>query len=248
MDFGECFVSVWAIVLISYDRYVLITKGLEYDKIQTFRKFIALSILIWMNIPRYVIAIVGYDLIVDSQIDYTMYCDSAVFHKIGYIVYDWVLSNLIPVSMIVYFNTRLYLDIKRRSRGMPRNIASIEPEETTGNTSASNNDQKPGGSRAPQRQGTTDIKKHRRAAITLALIVGVSSLCWFPYFTISFISLSFGVNSSARALIVSYYIFYSNSAINPLLYVATNPRIRDGMRKVIIIPFNLIAHLIPNMR
>ena len=242
MDFGECFVSVWAIVLISYDRYMLITKGLKYDQLQTFRKFIVLAAFTWMfNMFNFAIPVVGYDIIVETSIDYNVYCDSAVFHKSGFIIYDLIISCLIPVAMIAYFNIRLYRDIKRRSRGMPRNTASIEPEGSTGNTSAAtNNDQQSDNSGtidAPQRQGTTDIRKHRRAAIKLSLIVGVSSLCWLPYFIITILSITLGVNTSTRALIVSYYIFYSNSAINPLLYVATNPRIRNGMVKLIKMPF-----------
>ena len=47
MDFSECTISVWAVVLISYDRYLLVTKGLEYDKLQTLTKFLILSGLLW---------------------------------------------------------------------------------------------------------------------------------------------------------------------------------------------------------
>ena len=47
IDWATTTVSIGAIVLISYDRYVLVTKGLEYDKIQTQRKFYITSITLW---------------------------------------------------------------------------------------------------------------------------------------------------------------------------------------------------------
>ena len=48
LDWATGTIVVWAIVLISYDRYVLVTKGLEYDKIQTRRKFLTLSVALWV--------------------------------------------------------------------------------------------------------------------------------------------------------------------------------------------------------
>ena len=243
MDFSECTVSVWAVVLISYDRYLLVTKGLGYDKLQTYRKFIVLSVLLWVvSYLRYIFAYVGHDLIIGSTVDYTVYCDSDLLHKSSFIIYDMITSNVIPVILIAYYNATLYLNIRKRSRGLPRNWAAIEPENSVTTTSCTGVS---GGSGMSQLtinppifptvrpEGTADIRKHRRAAITLSLIVGISSLCWIPYFTITFLQVSFGVNFGTRALIASYYIFYSNSAVNPLLYVATNPRIRHGIVKIL---------------
>ncbi len=150
-----------------------------------------------------------------------------------------VTSNLIPVGLTAYFNTRLYLDIRKRSRGLPRNWASVEPETSVSNVdsnvTAAGGTAGTAGTNFPiiRREGTADIRKHRKAAITLALIVGVSSVCWIPYFTITFLRVTFGVTISTRTLIASYYIFYANSAVNPLLYVATNPRIRRGIAKIL---------------
>ena len=237
MDFSECTVSVWAVVLISYDRYLLVTKGLEYDKLQTLPKFLILSVLLWfISYSRYFFAFVGYNWFVPSTVDYSVHCDSDVLHKSSFIIYDMVSSNVIPIGLTAYFNARLYIDIRRRSRGLPRNWASVEPETSATNTDGTSN-AKDTASNYPnaviRREGTSDIRKHRKAAITLALIVGVSSLCWIPYFTITFLKISFGINISTRTLIASYYIFYANSAVNPLLYVATNPRIRNGMARIV---------------
>ena len=245
MDFSQCTVSVWAVVLISHDRYMLVTKGLEYDKLQTYRRFLILSSLLWViSYSRYVFAYVGYDIFVDSTVNYGLYCDSDVLHKSSFIIYDMLTSNVIPVMLIAYFNTKLYLDIRRRSRGLPRNWASVDPEPSVTGTTDTNSGVPAAVSTVAavvpptttfptvRREGTADIRKHVRAAVTLGLIVGVSSLCWIPYFTITFLQITFGVSIGTRALMVSYYIFYSNSAVNPLLYVATNPRIRNGIAKI----------------
>ncbi len=234
MDFTECYVSVYAIVLISYDRYVLVTKGIDYDKVQTIQKFIALVALTWVaNLLRYFISFVIYDYIVETDVDYNIYCDSSVLYKVSFTIYDMITSNLIPVALIIFFNTKVYVDIRRRSKGMPRN--QVEPEMSTTMESVTNNDESITRSEhlpTIRRQGTNDIRKHRRAAITLALIVGVSALCWVPYFTVIFSSVTFGIYMSPRAQIIATYIFYANSTVDPLLYVATNPRIRNGIIKL----------------
>ena len=251
MDYGGCCLSMWAIVLISYDRYILITKGLEYGKLQTLPKFMTLAACMWFfSLSNAVFSIVGSDLFVENTIDYSMYCDSAIFYTPGFVIYDVFVTFLIPVIMIIYFNTRLFTDIKKRSRGLPRSTASIEPSSTIGSASVNHSVQRQDEASTigaqKQRQGTTDIRKHRRGAITLALIVGVSSLCWLPYKANTILGSIFGVETSIRSLIISLYIFYSNSAINPLLYVATNPRIREGMIALIKIPFAAVAQLTQN--
>ena len=246
MDFGVCSVSIWAIVLISYDRFMLITTGLEYDKLQTYQKFVIFAGLSWIfSISQYVFTLVGYDIFVKSSIDYTVDCDSDFLYKAAFVIYDVVIVFFIPVAMIIYFNIKLFLEIKRRSRGMPRNTASIEPTSSTGSSTAQMADEA-STSHAPQRQGTTDIKKHRRAGIILALIVRVSSLCWLPCYTLTILSI-LGIHFSPRASVISFYIFYSNSAINPLLYVATNPRIREGIVKLIKVPYTIVAQLTQNI-
>ena len=239
MDFSECYVSVWAIVLISYDRFLLVTKGIEYDKFQSLRKCILLSVLLWLtNIARYTCAFVGYDLFVPTWVDYGSHCDGAVLYKKAHVIYDLLTSNIIPVVFIAYFSTILYVDIVKRSRGLPRNWAAVAPESATGDSVS---DPSTLNSQATSesaeilhlKQGTRNIYKHRRAAITLALIVGVSSICWIPYFTTIFLAVIFKVTMTPLTRIATCYVFYANSAINPLLYVATNPRIRKGIVKIL---------------
>ena len=338
MDFSACFESVWAVVLISYDRYLLVTKGLEYDKYQTRRTFAIFASLTWtISFLRYFWMFVGYDLFNENSINYSVTCDNQVFYILPYIVCDWLVTFFFPVVLTLYFNVKLYADIKRRSRGLPRNWASVTPaaaqvapaEDTHSSshtpsqeqphTSSSHNShqsdvsqlqllrnqekkeqlnhqqqtnhpqdnhqqsekqlsdkttqfnnnhkeqdlnmppsqdnvksakatpkvafslqnsrnqqQRPINNAAPKRprrEGTTDIRKHRRTAITLGLIVAVSASCWAPYYVYVFLNFAFKVQVGYRFLTITYYIWWGNSTLNPLLYVVTNPGIRNGIAK-----------------
>ncbi len=192
-DFSACFVSVWAIALISYDRFVLVTKGLEYDKYQTRRKFFILSSMTWIGcFIRYGVGFIGYDFWNESNVDYSATCDSPILYILPLIITDWILSIILPVVLITFSNTVVYVSIFKRSRNLPR--VNVVPEmstvtmsmsvETAENTAAGE------GTSAkavqPRREGTTDIRKLRRSALTLALIVGVSVTCWGPYYAYIF--------------------------------------------------------------
>ena len=320
VDFTACFESVWAVVLISYDRYLLVTTGLEYDKYQTRKTFARFAAITWsVSFLRYFWMFVGYDLFNEPSIDYTVTCDNRVFYMLPYIVCDWIVTFFIPVLLTLFFNVKLYADIKRRSRGLPRNWGTVTPganrviDAPTEDTHSSShtpsqasqeqpqtskksqihlftrrevtttdeqqvtefnnnaapsvpkdqilvapNEDDPNGPKhvsfiqqqnegnnnnqhqrpiplapkKPRREGTADIRKHRRTAITLGLIVTVSALCWAPYYVYVFLNFAFKVRVSYTFLTVSYYIWWGNSTLNPLLYVATNPGIRKGIASI----------------
>ena len=229
MDFSTCSVSVWAVVLISHDRYVLVTKGLKYGQFQTYRKCVITCLITWfVSYARYIGTFVVYDLVVATSTIHTSgYCNHEVLQKSPFIVYDLITSYAIPVIFNTYFNARLYGNIRKRSRGLPRNWAAVEPQEDINNRSEVTAANPP-----IRRDGTNDFHKHRRAAITLGLLVGVSSLCWVPYYTIVFLEIIADVPISNTVYTTAQYVFFGNSAINPLLYVATNPRIRNSMVKM----------------
>ena len=239
MDFSECTVSVWAIVLISYDRFLLVTKGLEYAKYQTLRKFLILSALLWsISYIRYFFSYVVYDWIVGSTVNYDCECRSDLLSNQKFLIYDVLTSNTIPIIFIVYFNASLYINIRKRSLQNKRRPSSAEVTSTsrpisTISLALTSGGGENGSSDLPKTHLRLNLQRHRKAALTLAVLVIVACLCWIPYFTVSLLGVTSYVTISTRAFIISYYIFYANSAINPLLYVATNPRIRKGVFEIL---------------
>lgn len=262
MDFTACSVSVWTVVLISYDRYMLVTKGLEYDKYQTKLKFLILAGITWaVSAFRNAFAYCGYDVWNETTVDYDIVCDSPLLQNVGYMLYECTISFFIPVTLTMFFNMRLYMNIRRRSQVLPgsngprppttlKRPAStilVEPARTStmygsepGQMSTVGTGSDESGSStalsrpsASRREGTMDIKKHRRAAVTLALIVGVSTTCWAIYFSITIVNVVFQKDIGSTASVAGYYVYYANSAINPLLYVAVNPNIRRGIARIL---------------
>ncbi len=240
LDWTSSVMSVWAIVLISYDRFVLVTKGLEYDKIQTRRKFLWLTGTLWsIYFLRYAIPIIGYDILLgETWVDYSTTCDTQIDYILGYFIFSFVTSLCLPVLLIAVFNVIVYANIRRRSRGLPRNWASSNAVRPSNSSAADPNSCEPSSATGsetpgvPRREGTSNFRKLRRSAITLALIVGVSALCWTPYY-ISIVLGFFNIEVKTTISIATYYIWWSNCVWDPLLYVVTNPGIRNGLAKIL---------------
>ena len=241
VDWGACFVSVWAIVLISYDRYVLVTKGLEYNKYQTKRKFWILSGITWIAcFLRYVGGFIGYDLWNKNDVDYSKTCDHPTLFLSPLILFDFLSSICLPVILTTIFNIYVYTNIYKRSRGLlrvsPADTATpdggVELPNRMDNSHETNSPDNNPSNKPMKREGTNDIRKLRRSAVTLALIVGVSAICWIPYYGYVFATI-LDVKPPITTILVTYYIWWSNSACNPLLFVATHPGIRNGVAKII---------------
>ena len=246
VDWASCFVSVWAIVLISYDRYVLVTKGLEYDKCQTRRKFCILSGLTWIGcFIRYVGGFIGYDLWNDNTVDYSKTCDHPTLYMFPLILFDWLASICLPVALTAIFNIYIYANIYKRSHVLPRVSAGVMHQiatpdggielssRHTDHSHVSSSRDVITTSKETKREGTNDIRKLRRSAITLSLIVGVSAICWTPYYGYIFATIVYDVQVHITVILSTYYVWWGNSACNPLLFVATHPGIRNGIAKLL---------------
>ena len=81
-------------------------------------------------------------------------------------------------------------------------------------------------------------KKEKRALVTLIIITGIFAGCWLPFFLLAIILPFCGeycVNDwSKYGQIVTTWLGYSNSTLNPLIYSVFNPDLRNAFRKRLI--------------
>ncbi|XP_071773052.2 5-hydroxytryptamine receptor 4-like [Centroberyx gerrardi] len=79
----------------------------------------------------------------------------------------------------------------------------------------------------PSRQGQASVesgslKKERKAAKTLGLLMGVFLFCWLPFFSVSMAHPLWGYSISPVVLEASMWLGYANSSLNPFLYASFN--------------------------
>ena len=77
----------------------------------------------------------------------------------------------------------------------------------------------------------SEFNRHRKAAITLAVLVGVFIVCWLPFYIASIMSAVCGECFPYLIWTVSNYLLWANSMINPFLYAAMNIHFRENFIK-----------------
>ena len=76
-----------------------------------------------------------------------------------------------------------------------------------------------------------EFNRHRKAAITLAVLVGVFIVCWLPFYIASIVGAFCVECISHQTWFAVNYLLWGNSMINPFLYAAMNVHFRENFVK-----------------
>ncbi|EPY79172.1 alpha-1D adrenergic receptor [Camelus ferus] len=170
--FGRAFCDVWAAVdvlcctasilslcTISVDRYVGVRHSLKYPSIMTERKAAAILALLWaIALVVSVGPLLGWKEPVPPD---ERFC--GITEEAGYAVFSSLCSFYLPMAVIVVMYCRVASTGSDAARGRRRSAK--------GHTF-----------RSSLSVRLLKFSREKKAAKTLAIVVGVFVLCWFPFF------------------------------------------------------------------
>ena len=175
--------SIMNLCAISCDRYIAITSPLRYSQIITKTRAIIALICLWL---------------------YSTFIATINLHRGSYYpVLVFVVSFLLPLAVMIYSYSRIFLAALRQARRIQ-----------------------------PMRQAFY-FKREIKAAKTLAIVMGAFIVCWTPFFVMNILVQFITFDVPPTVTVAIKLLHYGNSALNPVIYSSSNRDFRYKILRVL---------------
>ena len=245
-DYTASYMSVLSMVMISLDRYWLLTKKLAYQDFLTKTKVRLMLGSAW------IFCIFFYGMVTflwrafsgEQVIDYSEECEMESVYNLPFnitlIVIEFVLPliNLIWLSYVIYKNIKLrskqFVQTKSKS-SKPVIIANnaVGPTPDTAPSSESSVKHSVRNEPSSPTREKKEFKKHRRAAFTLGILIGAFIFCWLPYYITVILGTVCEECVPDSVWEFTNNLLWCNSTLNPFLYALLHKRYRENFIRLL---------------
>ncbi|XP_049901419.1 alpha-1D adrenergic receptor [Epinephelus moara] len=252
--FGRVFCNIWAAVdvlcctasilslcIISIDRYIGVKHCLKYPTIMTERKAVAILVLVWVSSTVISVGpLLGWKEPppVDDRI-------CSITEEPGYALFSSLFSFYLPLLVILIMYFRVYVVARRTTKSLEAGVKrernkSMEVVlrihcrsvlEDARPSSSKNNKNHPFRSSLSVR--LMKFSREKKAAKTLAIVVGMFILCWLPFFFFLPMGAFFpALKPSKTVFKVIFWLGYFNSCINPMIYPCSSKEFQRAFTRL----------------
>uniref|UniRef100_A0A8C3MMK1 Uncharacterized protein n=1 Tax=Geospiza parvula TaxID=87175 RepID=A0A8C3MMK1_GEOPR len=217
MDYLVCAASVFNIVLISYDRFLSVTKAVSYRAQQGIMSSSAIKMVaIWvLALLLYCPAILFWEHVAGHSVVPVDQCYAEFFHNWYFLLCASTLEFFVPLLLVTYFNVHIFHNIQRRQRR-----GSVQDCENFSASFSSKSGSK--------------LQRDKKIAKSLAIIVCVFAICWAPYSLLMIIRGVCQRKCIPKSLYeATFWLLWINSSLNPFLYPLCHMRFRMAFLKIL---------------
>uniref|UniRef100_A0AAY5KLN2 G-protein coupled receptors family 1 profile domain-containing protein n=1 Tax=Esox lucius TaxID=8010 RepID=A0AAY5KLN2_ESOLU len=252
MDYLLCTASVFNIVLISYDRFLSVTRAVKYRAQQSMtRHAVVKMVAVWvLAFLLYGPAIIFWELVMGKSIVPGDKCFAEFYCTWYFLLSASTFEFFTPFISVAFFNFSIYLNIHQRNKSRVIRKEDLSPsssgEPSCGHTFMQRK-KFPSCSRrskllqsqdlagAPSRtsQGSR-LSRDKKIAKSLAIIVCIFGICWAPYTLLMIIQAACKRQCVEEHWYeITFWLLWLNSGINPFLYPLCHSSFRRAFAKIL---------------
>ncbi|XP_069024260.1 alpha-1A adrenergic receptor [Embiotoca jacksoni] len=254
--FGRVFCNIWAAVdvlcctasilslcIISIDRYIGVKHCLKYPSIMTERKAVAILVLVWVSSTVISVGpLLGWKE--PPPVDESI---CRITEEPGYALFSSLFSFYLPLMVILIMYFRVYVVARRTTKSLE---AGVKRERNKSmevvlriHCRSVLEDARPASSKSnknhPFLRGSLSVRlmkfsREKKAAKTLAIVVGMFILCWLPFFFFLPMGSFFpALKPSETVFKVIFWLGYFNSCINPMIYPCSSKEFQRAFTRLL---------------
>lgn len=247
--------SILHLMCISVDRYWAIVKPLKYPIIMT-KKLAAYMLLACWIMPAFISFVpifMGWYTTVENSMHRRKHPDLCEFkvNKI-YVIFSSSISFWIPCTIMTLTYFAIFKEANKQEKQMHSRMGNVmllshRPSKDLNNLNGELNSA--GSSKTlTLNEISTDhlhtptkdknimkMKREHKAARTLGIIMGTFIICWLPFFLWYVITTLCGESCPCPDIVIAllFWIGYTNSALNPLIYAYFNRDFREAFKNTL---------------
>ncbi|CAN2388384.1 Adrenoceptor alpha 1D [Pristimantis euphronides] len=236
-----CTASIMSLCVISIDRYVGVKHSLKYPTIMTEKKAVVIIIVLWVS--SMVISIgplLGWK---EPPPEDDSLCD--ITQDPGYALFSSLCSFYLPLLVILIMYFQVYIVARRTTKSLEagvkreRNksmevVLRIHCRSSVMGESTSSSRSKGHTFRSSLSVRLVKFSREKKAAKTLAIVVGVFILCWLPFFIVLPLGSFFPeLRPPDGVFKVIFWLGYFNSCVNPIIYPCSSKEFKRAFIRLL---------------
>ncbi|XP_040191422.1 alpha-1D adrenergic receptor [Rana temporaria] len=234
-----CTASIMSLCIISIDRYVGVKHSLKYPTIMTEKKAVVILIVLWVS--SMVISIgplLGWK---EPPPEDDSQC--SITEEPGYALFSSLFSFYLPLLVILIMYFKVYIVARRTTKSLE---AGVKKERNKSMEvvlrihcrslveSNANSRNKGHTFRSSLSVRLIKFSREKKAAKTLAIVVGVFILCWLPFFIVLPLGSFFpNLKPSDGVFKVIFWLGYFNSCVNPIIYPCSSKEFKRAFIRLL---------------
>ncbi|KAH8277015.1 hypothetical protein KR026_003912 [Drosophila bipectinata] len=226
--------SIMHLCCISVDRYYAIVQPLDYPLIMTQRRVFIMLLMVWLSpaLLSFLPICTGWYTTAENY-KYLKSNPHICEFKVNkaYAIVSSSMSFWIPGIVMLSMYYRIYQEADRQERLVYRSkVAALLLEKHLQISQIP----KPRPSIQVEQSTITTMRRERKAARTLGIIMSAFLICWLPFFLWYIVSSLCDSCITPRLLVgILFWIGYFNSALNPIIYAYFNRDFRAAFKKTL---------------